>query len=175
MKWARKRASCRNDERSAVRKLLKQLAPQAGFEPATLRLTGGKRNVSRSLRPGAGRCRIGRHRAWNRAVFDLRVVSRLAAVCRPLLLRKGKKRATSHERFPQTTTIEVTAKDSAGPGIRNRPRRVANRIAATVGTDATHSLVEWPGTAPTSMVFVRTQYWQGTKSARCDPQKNRPA
>jgi hypothetical protein len=38
-----------------------------------------------------------------RPVFDLRFVSRLAAVCRSVLLRKGKKRATSKERFPQTT------------------------------------------------------------------------
>jgi hypothetical protein len=31
-------------------------------QPATLRLTGGKRSVSRPLRPCAGRCRIVRHR-----------------------------------------------------------------------------------------------------------------
>jgi len=38
-------------------KLLKGLAPQAGFEPATLRLTGGKRSVSRRLRLVAFLCR----------------------------------------------------------------------------------------------------------------------
>ena len=39
--------------RISVRKTavpLRGLAPQVGFEPTTLRLTGGKRNVSRSLR-----------------------------------------------------------------------------------------------------------------------------
>ena len=39
-----------------------------------------------------------RHRSSSRANFDLRFVSRLAAVCRSLFLRKGKKRATSQER-----------------------------------------------------------------------------
>ena len=41
MKSARERATQRNDERSVVRNSLKRLAPQAGFEPATLRLTAG--------------------------------------------------------------------------------------------------------------------------------------
>ena len=40
------------------RKLLKGVAPQPGFEPGTLRLTGGTRSVSRLLRNCAGRCRI---------------------------------------------------------------------------------------------------------------------
>ena len=34
------------------------VAPQVGFEPTTLRLTGGKRSVSRPLRACVGRCRI---------------------------------------------------------------------------------------------------------------------
>ena len=37
-----------------------KVAPQAGFKPATLRLTGGKRNVSRLLLRCAGPCRIAR-------------------------------------------------------------------------------------------------------------------
>src|SRR5690242_785437 len=37
-------------------KLLKRLAPQAGFEPATLRLTGGKSLVSRGLPAFATAC-----------------------------------------------------------------------------------------------------------------------
>jgi integrase len=41
--------------------LLRKVAPQVGFEPTTLRLTGGKRNVSRRLRPCAGRGRIARN------------------------------------------------------------------------------------------------------------------
>jgi hypothetical protein len=39
-------------------KFFEKMAPQPGFEPGTLRLRGGKRNVSRTLRPCAGRCRI---------------------------------------------------------------------------------------------------------------------
>jgi hypothetical protein len=73
---------------------LMNLAPQAGFEPATLRLTGGKRNVSRPLRRFAGHCRIVRHHSENPPIFDLRFVPPLAAVCRSLLPRKGNKRAT---------------------------------------------------------------------------------
>jgi hypothetical protein len=71
-----------------------ELAPQAGFEPATLRLTGGKNGVSRSLRPCAGRCRSVRHHSKNPAISDLRFVPPFAAVCCSLLHRKGKKRAT---------------------------------------------------------------------------------
>src|SRR3989442_3508102 len=37
-----------------IGEFLRKLAPQAGLEPATLRLTGGKRNVSRPLLRCAG-------------------------------------------------------------------------------------------------------------------------
>src|SRR6185295_13367524 len=39
------------------------VAPQVGLEPTTLRLTGGKRNLSRPLRPCAGRWWIALHRS----------------------------------------------------------------------------------------------------------------
>ena len=41
-------------------KSLKRLAPQAGLEPATLRLTAGKNGVSRALQTLAMRCRNAR-------------------------------------------------------------------------------------------------------------------
>jgi hypothetical protein len=71
------------------------LAPQAGFEPATLRLTGGKNELSRALPPFAGRCRTVRQPSKNLAVFRFRLMPGFAALCRSLLLPKGKKRATS--------------------------------------------------------------------------------
>jgi len=73
---------------------LMNLAPQAGFEPATLRLTGGKRNVSRPLRLSAGRCRIARAHSEHSATSGLCFVPPLAAVCSSLVRSKGKKRAT---------------------------------------------------------------------------------
>ena len=75
--------------------LREKMAPQAGFEPATLRLTGGKRSVSRPLRPCVGCRRIVRHPPKIQRFFELRFVSALAPVCRSLLHPKGKKRATS--------------------------------------------------------------------------------
>ena len=59
------RHSCGTTRREMARKtveFLRKVAPRAGLEPATLRLTGGKRNVSRALRPPARRCRIAHHR-----------------------------------------------------------------------------------------------------------------
>src|SRR6202521_5755517 len=63
------------------RKVLEKLAPQAGFEPATLRLTGGKNDVSRALPPFADLCRTLRQPPQNLAVFP---VSPFAGLCRAL-------------------------------------------------------------------------------------------
>ena len=52
-------------------------APQPGFEPGTLRLTGGTRSVSRPLRRCAGRCRIAHHPRRVRQCSTF-------ALCRPL-------------------------------------------------------------------------------------------
>jgi hypothetical protein len=71
------------------------VAPQAGFEPATLRLTGGKNEISRALPPFAGLCRTLRQPAKNLTVFRFRPMPGFAALCRSLLPPKGKKRATS--------------------------------------------------------------------------------
>src|SRR5688572_1568213 len=46
-----------------------RLAPQAGFEPAPLRLTGGKNGVSRPLLDVAARCCILRRRPRNLEIF----------------------------------------------------------------------------------------------------------
>src|SRR6202521_3195694 len=74
------------------RKLLKRMAPQAGFEPATLRLTGGKYDASRALPPFADLCRTLHQPAQNLPIFRFRPLPGFAALCRPLLLPKGKKR-----------------------------------------------------------------------------------
>jgi hypothetical protein len=66
-----------------------------GFEPATLRLTGGKNELSRALPPFAGLCRTLRQPAKNLPILRFRLMPGFAALCRPLLLPKGKKRATS--------------------------------------------------------------------------------
>lgn len=63
--------------------------------PATLRLTGGTRIGSRSLRRVASRCWIARLTRCGRAIFRSRFVSHFAALCGSLWHRKGKKRATS--------------------------------------------------------------------------------
>jgi hypothetical protein len=76
-------------------KKIEKVAPQAGFEPATLRLTGGNSDVCRALPPFAGSCRTLRQRPKNLAVFRFRPMRGFAALCRPLLQSKGKKRATS--------------------------------------------------------------------------------
>ncbi len=74
-------------------KLLKELGPQVGLEPTTLRLTGGTSVVSRTLPALAGGCLIARLTCENRPVFGLRFVPLVAAVGRPLVHAKGKKRA----------------------------------------------------------------------------------
>ena len=71
------------------------MAPRARLELATLRLTGGKRNVSRPVPRCAGRCRSVRCRPQIMAISDLRFVSHFAGVCSQLLHQKGKKRTTS--------------------------------------------------------------------------------
>ena len=58
------------------------LTPRAGLEPATLRLTGGKGNGSRSLWRLAGRCRIEPPSLVESADFQ---PSLCAAACRHLL------------------------------------------------------------------------------------------
>jgi hypothetical protein len=73
---------------------LRKMAPQAGLEPATLRLTGGKNGISRSLLALAAHCRIVHRGLQNHAIFDFRLVRLVAAPCRPLWRPKGKKRAT---------------------------------------------------------------------------------
>jgi hypothetical protein len=78
----------------------RKLAPQVGFEPTTLRLTGGKNLVSRALLTLVLRCRNLRPHLGYRAILDFRLVPLFAAVCRPLLPPKGKKRATSQRRSP---------------------------------------------------------------------------
>jgi hypothetical protein len=93
------------------------LAPQAGFEPATLRLTGGQRSVSRPLRRFAGRCRIALHPSQNPPFFRLRLVPAFAAICRSLLLPKGKKRATSRRKPPEDGVDRVLAKDRCAESI----------------------------------------------------------
>ena len=72
----------------------KKLAPQVRFELTTLRLTGGKSDVSRALLGVAGTCRIAHADEQHRAISRLRFVPRFAELCRPLWRRKGKKRAT---------------------------------------------------------------------------------
>src|SRR5580704_3042420 len=94
-----------------TRDFLKEMAPQAGFEPATLRLTGGKSAVSRALPPFADPCRTLRQPPQNLAAFQFRPLPGFAALCRPLLHPKGKKRATSQD---------------ATPARRVKPRMVAN-------------------------------------------------
>jgi hypothetical protein len=93
-------ATCEhNFYRAIARKrldFLRNLAPQAGFEPATLRLTGEPNDVSRPLPGCAGRCRISHGDSKNSPLSDLRFVPPLAAVYSPLLRSKGNKRATSH-------------------------------------------------------------------------------
>jgi hypothetical protein len=49
------------------------------------------------LPPCAGGGRIARHHSKNPAIFGLRFVPALAAICRSLVQRKGNKRATSEK------------------------------------------------------------------------------
>jgi len=81
-----------------------RLAPQAGFEPATLRLTAEKRSASCRVRLVAWSCRIEHSPPWRLADFCLRSVSRCPSVCRHLLHPKGKKRAT-YQRIAQTSWL----------------------------------------------------------------------
>ena len=79
------------------------MAPQAGFEPATLRLTGELNDISRPLPRCAARCRIAHRYSKKSPISYLRFVPLFAAICFPLLRRKGKKRATSDSRVPVGT------------------------------------------------------------------------
>jgi hypothetical protein len=76
------------------------MAPQPGLEPGTLRLTGGKSVVSRTLPQCAGRRRIGQRHSENRTICGFRCVPPFAVVFRSLLHRLGKNWATSHEDSP---------------------------------------------------------------------------
>jgi hypothetical protein len=112
------------------RKARRKVAPQVGLEPATLRLTGGKSPVSRSLPRLAGDCRIA-HRAQKPLTKSgLRFVHPFAALGRPLLRRKGKKRTKSPSTLParpmaledgelmpegEDLRLEVEARPKAGP------------------------------------------------------------
>ena len=81
---------------------LELAGPQAGFEPATLGLTGGTRSGSRSLPQCAARCWIAPHHSSKLMIFDLRPVPALAVVCRRLVHGKGKKRATCRRQTRQS-------------------------------------------------------------------------
>src|SRR5216684_7905967 len=70
---------------------LQRLAPQAGFEPATLRLTGGKNEISRALPPFAGLCRTLRPPLKNLAVFRFRLMPAFAALCCCQRARRGQR------------------------------------------------------------------------------------
>ena len=100
---------------------LEKVAPRAGLEPATLRLTGGKSVGSRPLPQCAGRCRIGRRRSENRNDFR---VSLCAALCRGLPLLgapKGQEKGNVSEKLPAGRADRVSAKDRLHRGdSRNR-------------------------------------------------------
>jgi hypothetical protein len=74
--------------------VVERLAPQAGFELATLRLTGGKNVVSRALPPFADLCRTLRQprRIWRFSGFALcRALPPFAALCCCQRARKGQR------------------------------------------------------------------------------------
>ena len=77
-----------------------KMAPQAGFEPATLRLTGGKETLAALC---GGRPDVAGSRVIAREIGRLLTFAfcrRLLPFCGPLVLPKGKKRAMSPEVFP---------------------------------------------------------------------------
>src|SRR5437773_12577400 len=72
------------EENQAVPVSCVKLAPQAGLEPATFRLTGGKNGISGALRDVAARCCIVRQRSRNPVIFRLalfRALALLAGFC----------------------------------------------------------------------------------------------
>ena len=72
------------------------MAPQAGFEPATLRLTGGKNDISRPLLGFAGPC-VRPRRIWRFFGFALyRALPPFAGLCCSQRARKGQR---SESRF----------------------------------------------------------------------------
>jgi hypothetical protein len=72
---------------------VENVAPQVGFEPTTLRLTGGKSAASGALLDLAARWRIVHPRLRNQSIQHFRSMPAFAAVCRPWWHPKGKKRA----------------------------------------------------------------------------------
>ena len=97
----------------------KQLAPQAGFEPATLRLTGEKRSVSRPLRRCAPRCRIERSLVESGAFRP----SLCAAACFRLLLFVA---AKGQEKGNTTPVTSFPSTDNASVDSRTPTRQVGN-------------------------------------------------
>jgi hypothetical protein len=95
----------------------RRLAPRAGFEPATLRLTAGTNGVSRPLRDVAASCQIERRARRDRATSDLRLVPAFAGLCRALRSPKGKKRATS-KLTEDSTDVSTALIDRAPSGDR---------------------------------------------------------
>ena len=145
---------------------LRELAPQAGFEPATLRLTAGKRNVSRALPPCAGGCRIARHHSKNPAIFGLRFVPALAAICRSLVHRKGKKRATLIA-TNAPSALWNQANCSASAVDRDFPRRCGMAYRLQSGASSVRRLPQW-------IRDTRRTPWRGGGCCR-KPRPSRPS
>ena len=88
----REKRNVKRRRRWVPRKWLKRLAPRAGLEPATLRLTDANDVVSRGLRGVAERCRIAHRRGNPRIVGSVSVhrFAVCAVVCGQQRARKGR-------------------------------------------------------------------------------------
>jgi len=127
-------------------------APRAGLEPATLRLTGGKRNVSHSLLRFAA-CRRTRSKlSYTPTTGDLRLVP--TSCCRFLLLAafKGQEKG------------KVTPRPLACGRLR-RPRKV--RHSAIVRVHGRESPRR--GNVPTETLFVSAHCPDEGVEDPCDP------
>jgi hypothetical protein len=65
-----------------------------------------KKNVSRPLRWRAGRCRIVRHRSWNRVIFDLRLCRALLPFAALWCYERARK-GQSQECFPTILNVRI--------------------------------------------------------------------
>jgi hypothetical protein len=109
--------------------IINELAPQAGFEPATLRLTAGINGVSRALREFAARCGIERGARQNWAISDFRFVPAFVAP-------KGQEQGNveTHRSSGKVTAALIETPDRGGRRGVPHLRPARDRVASTLAT-----------------------------------------
>ncbi len=159
--------------------VIERMAPRAGLEPATLRLTGGTRSVSRPLPRCAGRCRFVRRALVKSCDFD---PSPYATPCRRLLpfgASKGQRKGNvlrpgSLQLRCARTGVTVQREDvfEAGCGACSR-RRQPMSFAIRRSKVGEMSRPAWKGTVAPRPCARRNCLWEPLCRTSAKPRPSR--